>query len=84
MSFVMVSCNSKSDNSKSYFDTKLNSSQGVEILLKEITLDEKFGQMCQYVDEPTDNALNNKDEEVKNAVGFGERADLIKQGKIGS
>ncbi len=80
----LFSCNTKSDQNITYLDAKLPAAKRVELLMKQMTLDEKIGQMCQYVGEPTDNALQNKDEQVSFVTGIGERAELIKQGKIGS
>jgi beta-glucosidase len=58
----------------------------VQELLQIMTLEEKIGQMCQYVGETsTKNAANeNEDEKMQYTLGIGERAELIKQGKIGS
>ena len=69
---------------KTYSDPSLSSSERANLLLKEMTLEEKIGQMCQYVGEASINASANKDEDVKYLMGLGERAELIKQGKIGS
>lgn len=69
---------------KSYLNSKLPASERVELLLKEMTLDEKIGQMCQFVGEASNNVVANKDEEVNYVLGLGERARLIKEGKIGS
>ena len=74
----------KGNAQKSYLNSQLPSSQRVELLLKQMTLEEKIGQMCQYVGEATLNTAGNKDEEVNYVVGIGERAQLIKEGKIGS
>ena len=69
---------------ESYLNPRLPAAQRVELLLKQMTLEEKIGQMCQYVGEVTKNAAGNKDEEVNYVVGIGERAQLIKAGRIGS
>jgi beta-glucosidase len=69
---------------ESYLDPKLPASRRVELLMKEMTLDEKIGQMCQYVGEATQNTAGNKDEEVNYVLGIGERAKLVREGKIGS
>jgi len=38
----------------SYLDASLSSDKRVELLLEEMTLDEKIGQMCQFVGEASD------------------------------
>jgi beta-glucosidase len=80
--FLLTAFNSTSK--KTYLDSTLPAAKRVELLLKKMTLDEKIGQMCQYVGEPSTQASANKDEEVKYLMGLGERAELIQQGKIGS
>jgi beta-glucosidase len=78
---VFSSCKTKNEN---YLNPKLPVNKRVELLLKEMTLDEKIGQMCQYVGEASKNANGNKDEEIQYVQSIGERANLIKEGKIGS
>lgn len=67
-----------------YLNASLPTNERVELLLKQMTLDEKIGQMCQYVGEPSNSKVQNKDEEVEYTLSIGERASLIKEGKIGS
>ena len=81
---LTVLATAKGNTQESYLNPRLPASQRVELLLKQMTLDEKIGQMCQYVGEATKNTAGNKDEEVNYVVGIGERARLIKEGKIGS
>lgn len=82
---ALTACNSVSNRErKTYLNPDLSSPERVELLLKEMTLDEKIGQMCQFVGEASNSSLANKDEEVKYILGLGEKADLIQQGKIGS
>jgi beta-glucosidase len=81
---LISACSPILKSQKSYLDASLPSAERVELLLKQMTLDEKIGQMCQYVGEPVKNVAANKDEEVEFVVGLGERATLIKEGKIGS
>ncbi len=77
------SCNSNNN----YLNPALQVDKRVELLLKQMTLDEKIGQMCQYVGEAEKNnksAALNEDEKVNYALATQEKAALIKQGKIGS
>lgn len=68
----------------SYLDTELTTEKRVELLLNEMTLEEKIGQMCQYVGEVSSNANGNEDEKVNYILGLNERVELIKKGEIGS
>lgn len=68
---------------KSYTDTNLPAEERAEILLKQMTLDEKIGQMCMYIGEASNAGASNEDEKVNYTLGLGERAELIKSGKIG-
>ncbi len=77
--FVIIFCL----NSYGQHDYKKKASD----LLREMTLEEKIGQLCQYVGEPSNqiNApIKNEDERVHYILGISEKAELIKQGKIGS
>lgn len=80
--------------SMSYLDTNLSDNQRVEILLSEMTLEEKVGQMCQFVGF---NYLNSSTkgmstEEILNSdsqaeyIGFATKdiADMVIDGKVGS
>jgi beta-glucosidase len=70
---------------ESYLDPSLPVDKRVELLLKEMTLEEKIGQMCQYVGEPSkSNALNNADEIVDYKLGMEDKASLIRKGLVGS
>ena len=66
-----------------YMDASLPAKQRTELLLREMTLDEKIGQMCMYIGEASRNESGNADEKVSYVLGIGERAELIKQGKAG-
>jgi beta-glucosidase len=68
----------------SYLDPSLSSDQRVELLLEEMTLDEKIGQMCQFVGEASDIDFDSKDTKTDYTLALGDRAGLIKEGKIGS
>ena len=47
--------------SDSYLDANLSSDRRVDLLLQEMTLDEKIGQMCQFVGEASDIDFDSKD-----------------------
>ena len=68
----------------SYLDASLSSDQRVELLLDEMTLDEKIGQMCQFVGEASDIDFDSKDTKTDYTLALGDRAGLVKEGKIGS
>ena len=68
----------------SYLDASLSSDKRVELLLEEMTLDEKIGQMCQFVGEASDIDFDSKDTKTDYTLALGARAGLIKEGKIGS
>ena len=80
--FLVVSTNSLA--AASYLDASLPSEKRVELLMKEMTLDEKIGQMCQFVGEATDIDFDSKDTKSNYTLALGARAGLIKEGKIGS
>ena len=81
---AMVNCKNNKPSSESYLNPQLPAEKRVELLLNQMTLEEKIGQMCQYVGAPSRGEVVNKDEEVDYTLSLGERAELIKQGKIGS
>ena len=65
-------------------DSSLPSVKRVGLLMDEMTVDEKIGQMCMYVADVSKNTSGNKDENVDYRLGLGERAELVKKGEIGS
>ena len=68
-----------------YLNPALPADKRVELLLKQMTLKEKIGQMCQYVGEPAKvNAAGNTDEIVGYKLGMADKAELIKKGLVGS
>jgi beta-glucosidase len=81
---IFISMLSSSCNQQSYTDTSLPSEKRTELLLEKMTIDEKIGQLCIYVGELSTSSNENEDEKMKYEVGIGERAELIKAGKIGS
>ena len=68
----------------SYLNADLPSHKRVELLMGQMTLDEKIGQMCQFVGEASDIDFDNKDTKSDYTLALGDRAGLIKEGKIGS
>jgi beta-glucosidase len=81
---ILSSCNSFTNKPDAYLNPDLPAEKRADLLLKQMTLDEKIGQMCQYVVEFTPGPIANKDEEIQYVLSLGEKAELIKQGKIGS
>src|SRR5512142_2563039 len=51
-----------------HLDTSLSPEQRADLLLAEMTLEEKIGQMCQYVDEPARAPAGNVDELAGDAL----------------
>lgn len=82
-SVLLAACASGVKTPDSYLDAGLPVHARVERLLKEMTLDEKIGQMCSYVGEAAHVSTPNADEELRYVLSIGDRADLVKQGKIG-
>ena len=83
-SILLTACHSTGKAPETYLNSVLPVHKRVELLLKEMTLDEKIGQMCSYVGEAAPVSNSNKDEEFQYILSIGDRADLVKQGKIGS
>ena len=83
-SILFTACHSTGKAPETYLNSDLSVQKRVELLLKEMTLDEKIGQMCAYVGEAASVSTSNKDEEFQYLLSIGDKADLVKQGKIGS
>jgi beta-glucosidase len=72
-----------------FLDSLLPAARRVELLLARMTLEEKIGQMCQYVGEtashlgPND-SVENADEVVGYALELGDKVELIESGRVGS
>lgn len=83
---VCMNCSStrKTSNPFDYMDASLPVDQRVELLLKQMTLEEKIGQMCQYVGEPAEVSGGNEDEKVGYALAMEDKAALIRKGWVGS
>jgi beta-glucosidase len=67
-----------------YLNAALPAERRVELLLPHMTLDEKIGQMCQYVGETSSPTAENADEVVGYALALADKVELIKSGKVGS
>jgi beta-glucosidase len=67
-----------------YLNAALPAERRVELLLAHMTLDEKLGQMCQYVGETSSPTAENADEVVGYALALADKVELIKSGKVGS
>ena len=81
--FFIISTNSMAAK-PTYLDASLPSEERVKLLMQEMTLDEKIGQMCQFVGEASDIDFDSKDTKSNYTLALGARAGLIKEGKIGS
>lgn len=81
-------------NGKSYRDASLSPAERADLLLKEMTLDEKIGQMCQYVgpghikqnEKKAGQDSNDMGNIDANAFGLKSQAiiDKVRKGEIGS
>jgi beta-glucosidase len=68
----------------SYRDASLPAEQRAEFLLREMTLEEKIGQMCQYVAVAAPESVGNVDEDAGYELSLAEQARLIRGGRVGS
>jgi beta-glucosidase len=72
---------------QSYLDATLPAARRTELLLAQMTLDEKIGQMCQYVGEvpgSPGSTAENADEIVGYSLALGEKVELVRSGHVGS
>ncbi|MEY2930637.1 MAG: hypothetical protein RL033_1386 [Pseudomonadota bacterium] len=67
-----------------YLDASLPAARRAELLLAQLTLDEKIGQMCQYVGETSSPTAENADEVVGYALALADKVKLIESGRVGS
>jgi beta-glucosidase len=67
-----------------YRDPKLPAAQRTELLLAQLTLEEKVGQMCQYVGETAAGRAENADEVTGYSLALGEKIELVRSGRVGS
>jgi beta-glucosidase len=68
----------------SYLDSSLPAARRTELLLAQMTLDEKVGQMCQYVGEVAAGRAENADEVVGYSLALGDKVELVRSGRVGS
>jgi beta-glucosidase len=68
----------------SYLDPKLPAARRTELLLAQMTLEEKVGQMCQYVGEVAAGRAGNVDEVAGYSLLLGEKVELVRSGRVGS
>src|SRR5262245_35084869 len=52
--------------------------------MAELTLDEKIGQMCMYVGEPSAASSGNVDELSSYRLSIADKADLVRSGRAGA
>lgn len=69
---------------QSHLDPHLPAAQRTELLLAQMTLEEKVGQMCQYVGEVAAARASNVDEVAGYSLLLGEKVALIRSGRVGS
>jgi beta-glucosidase len=67
-----------------YLDRSLSPEARTELLLAEMTLEEKVGQMCQYVGEVAAYPTDNQDEMAGYSLALGDKVDLVRASKVGS
>lgn len=68
----------------SHLDPGLPAARRTELLLAQMTLEEKVGQMCQYVGEVAAARASNVDEVAGYSLLLGEKVELIRSGRVGS
>jgi beta-glucosidase len=67
-----------------YLDPKQPAAQRTEALLALMTLEEKVGQMCQYVGETSEGRAENADEVTGYSLALGDKVELVRSGRVGS
>ena len=67
-----------------YRDPTLPAAQRTELLLAQMTLEEKVGQMCQYVGETSVGRAENADEVTGYSLALGDKVELVRSGRVGS
>jgi len=67
-----------------YLDPKQPAAQRTEALLALMTLEEKVGQMCQYVGETSEGRAENADEVTGYSLALGDKIELVRSGRVGS
>ena len=74
----------RADHSADYLNPALPAERRAELLLARMSLDDKIGQMCQYVGETSSPTAENADEVVGYALALKDKLELIKSGRVGS
>jgi beta-glucosidase len=69
---------------QSYLNPELPAARRTELLLAQMTLEEKVGQMCQYVGEVAAGRVSNVDEVAGYSLLIGDKIELIRSGRVGS
>jgi beta-glucosidase len=67
-----------------YLDPDLQIAERVDLLLSQMFLDEKIGQMCMFLGEPPKGDSPDADRTVDYFLSLGETAELIRKGHVGS
>ena len=67
-----------------YMNPSLAPEQRCELLLGCMTLEEKVGQLCQYVGEAAASDTGNADEKVGYVLALGDKVELVRAGRVGS
>jgi len=71
-------------NRPDYLNAALAAERRAELLLAHMSLDDKIGQMCQYVGETSSPTAENADEVVGYALALADKLELIRTGRVGS
>ena len=69
---------------KPWLNSNLDSAKRVTLLMRAMTLDEKIGQMCQYIGEAPESDKPSADTQMDYNLVMADRINLIKAGKIGA
>ncbi|HEY4104848.1 MAG TPA: glycoside hydrolase family 3 N-terminal domain-containing protein [Polyangiaceae bacterium] len=67
-----------------YRNPTLSAEKRSALLLAQMTLAEKIGQMCMYVGEPAQVIGNNVDEMTSYRLGVADKAELVRAGRAGA
>ena len=79
----LAACNKTDKTPGAYLNPELHVEQRIELLLNEMTIEEKIGQLCMYVWRPRQES-SNVDEAVQGHLQLKEIDELILHGKLGS
>jgi beta-glucosidase len=76
--------NTRAPDRADYLNAALPAAQRAELLLARMSLEDKLGQMCQYVGETSSPSAENADEVVGYALALADKLELIRSGRVGS